>query len=190
MLLEWYLLPQVAQAAFHLWGLPEVELLASSHSTQCQHYFTLENCTASGGLGVECLQPSLEFSGKLCVSFYGSGPSSSVQVSSRTCQWSTQTFTSGGSMLDGGSLTSHSSQRAGRCSSAVPSCKRSRCGCFSRPGAQGSPISAFNPLGCSAMCAIQTRVLFLGLSGSGRGNSNIYIKGLPAVLEGVGWVVC
>ena len=34
------------------------------------------------------------------------------------------------------------------------------------------------------------RVLFLGLSGSGRGNSNIYVKGLPAVLEGVGQVVC
>ena len=39
---EWHLLPQVAQAAFHLWGLPEVDLLASSHSTQCQQYFTLE----------------------------------------------------------------------------------------------------------------------------------------------------
>ena len=33
MLPEWHLLPQVAQAAFHLWGLPEVDLLASSHST-------------------------------------------------------------------------------------------------------------------------------------------------------------
>ena len=39
---KWHLLPQVAQAAFHLWGLPEVDLLASSHSIQCQHYFTLE----------------------------------------------------------------------------------------------------------------------------------------------------
>ena len=39
---DWHLLPQVAQAAFHLWGLPEVDLLASSCSTQCQHYFTLE----------------------------------------------------------------------------------------------------------------------------------------------------
>ena len=38
---------------------------------------------------------------------------------------STQTFTSGGSMLDGGSLASHSSQHAGRCSSAVSHCKRS-----------------------------------------------------------------
>ena len=57
-----------------------------------------------------------------------------------------QTFTSGGSMLDGGSLASHSSQHAGRCSSMVPSSKKSRGGCFSRPGAQGSVISAFNPL--------------------------------------------
>ena len=33
LLLKWHLLPQVAQAAFHLWGLPEVDLLASSCST-------------------------------------------------------------------------------------------------------------------------------------------------------------
>ena len=72
--------------------------------------------------------------------------SRSVQVSSRTCQWSTQTSTSGGSMLDGGSLASHSSQCVGRCSSVVSHCKRSRHGCFGRPGTQGSVISAFNPL--------------------------------------------
>ena len=108
--------------------------------------FHFGNSTASRGLGFECLQPSLEISGKLCVSSSGSGPSSSVQVSSRTCQWSTQTFTSGGSMLDGGSLASHSSQHAGRCSSAVASSKRSRCGCFGRPGAHGSAIPAFDPL--------------------------------------------
>ena len=36
---EWHLLPQVA---FCLWGLPEVDLLASSHSIQCQHCFSLE----------------------------------------------------------------------------------------------------------------------------------------------------
>ena len=40
---EWHLLPQMAQAAFHLWGLPEVDLLASSHSTECQYYYTLES---------------------------------------------------------------------------------------------------------------------------------------------------
>ena len=49
---EWHLLPQVAQAAFHLWDLPEVDLLASSHSTQCQHYFTLETPLLLGALGL------------------------------------------------------------------------------------------------------------------------------------------
>ena len=146
LLLEWNLLPWVAHAAFHLWGLPEVDLMASSHSTQCQHYYTLETPLPLGGLGVECLQPSLDMSGKLCVSFSGSGPSSSVQVSGRTCQRSTQTFDSGGTMLDGGSLASHSSQYGGRNSSAVFHCKRSHHGCFSRPGAQESAVSAFNSL--------------------------------------------
>ena len=108
--------------------------------------FHFGNSTASGGLGVECLQPSLDLLGKLCVSSSCSGPSCSVQVSSRTCQQSTQTFTSGGSMLDGGSLAFHSSQHAGGCSLMVPSSKKSCCGCFGRPGAQGSAISAFNPL--------------------------------------------
>ena len=51
MLPEWHLLPQVAQAAFHLWGLPEVDLLAFSHSTQCQYYFTLETPLPLGTLG-------------------------------------------------------------------------------------------------------------------------------------------
>ena len=40
------------------------------------------------------------------------------------------------------------------------------------------------------MCVKQTRVLFLSLSGSGGGNLSIYIKGLPAVLEGMGRLVC
>ena len=76
--------------------------------------FHFGNSTACGGLGVECLQPSLDFSGKLCVSSSCSGPTCSVQVSSRTCQWSTQTFDSDGTMLDGGSLASHHSQHVGR----------------------------------------------------------------------------
>ena len=108
--------------------------------------FHLGNSTASGGLGVECLQPSLDFSCKLCVSISGSGPSCSVQVSGRTCQWSTQTFDSGGTMLDGGSLAFHSFQHVGRCSLVVSHHKTSCCGCFSRPGVQGSAISAFKPL--------------------------------------------
>ena len=114
MLLEWHLLPQVAHAAFHLWGLPEVDLLASAHSTQCQHYYTLESPLPLGGLGVECLQPSLEVSGRLHVSSSSISSSGSVQVSGRTCQSSTQTFDSGGTMLDGGFLALHSSQHVGQ----------------------------------------------------------------------------
>ena len=34
--------------AFHLWGLPEVDLLESSHSTQCQHYYTLKSSLPLG----------------------------------------------------------------------------------------------------------------------------------------------
>ena len=49
---EWHLLPQVAQAAFHLWGLPELDLLASSLSTQCQYYYTLETPLPLWALGL------------------------------------------------------------------------------------------------------------------------------------------
>ena len=49
---EWHLLPQITHAAFCLLGLAEVELLASSHSTQCQHYFTLETPLPLGALGL------------------------------------------------------------------------------------------------------------------------------------------
>ena len=46
----------------------------------------LGNSTTSGCLGVECLQLSLDLSGKLCVSSSCISSSSSVQVSGRTCQ--------------------------------------------------------------------------------------------------------
>ena len=42
MLPEWHLLPQVSHAVFCLWSLPEMDLLTSCHSTQCQYYYTLE----------------------------------------------------------------------------------------------------------------------------------------------------
>ena len=83
----------------------------------------------------------------MCFSIYvNSSSSSSVQVSHRTCQWSTQTFDSGGTMLDGCSLASHHSQHVSRCSSVVSHHIRSHHGCFSWPGVQGSAIFAFNPL--------------------------------------------
>ena len=52
MLPEWHLPPKVAQTAFHLWGLPEVDLLPSSHVSQYQHYNTLESPLPLGALGL------------------------------------------------------------------------------------------------------------------------------------------
>ena len=92
MLSEWHLLPQVAQTAFHLWGLPEVDLLASSHSTQCQHYFTLETPLPVGALGLNAFSHPWNFQVSYVFPPPPLVPLVSVQVSSRTCQWSTQTF--------------------------------------------------------------------------------------------------
>ena len=52
LLLEWHLLPQMAQAAYCLWVLPGVDLLASSHTTQCQLYYTLETPLPLGAMGL------------------------------------------------------------------------------------------------------------------------------------------
>ena len=52
MLPEWHILPRVAQAALHLWGLPEVDFQASSCTTQCQHYYILESPLPLGALGL------------------------------------------------------------------------------------------------------------------------------------------
>ena len=94
----------------------------------------------------------MEVSGRLCVYSSCINSSACIQVSARTCQWSTQTFDSGGTMLDGDSLAPHTYQHVGRCSSAVPHHKRSHRGCLSRPGIQGSAISAFNLWLLSDVC--------------------------------------
>ena len=63
-------------------------------------------CTTCGGLGVECLQPSMDVSGRLRITSSSISSSGSVQVSGRICERPTQTFDSGDTMLDGGSLAS------------------------------------------------------------------------------------
>ena len=116
--------------------------------------------TDPGGLGVECLQPSLDVSGKL--HFYSSCISSSsfVQVFGGRCQRSTQTFGSGGTMLDGGSLALHRSPHVGRCSSVVSHHKTFCHGCFSRPGAPGSAIYPFSEIvKCAHVAAIKFLLL-------------------------------
>ena len=110
-----------------------------------------------GSWVVVCLQPSLDVSGKLCVSSSHIRSSSSIYVSGRTCQRSTQTFDSDGTMLDGGYLASHSSQHVGKHSLALSHHKRSCHRCFGRPCAQGSAISTFNPL-AAQRCVLLRKV--------------------------------
>ena len=127
-------------------------------------------------LWVECIQPSLDISGKLCLLSSCINSSSSVQVYSRTCHRSIQTFDYSGTMLDGGSLASHSSLHGGRHSSAVPCHKRSCHGCFRRPGAQGSFISVFNSL-ATQRCVLYTQEFFsLVCQAVVWGNLSIYCK--------------
>ena len=52
-------------------------------------------------------------------------------------------------------------------------------------GLSSLPLSS-----CSEMCIAQTKALFISLLGSGGGNESIYSEGLPAVLEGIGKLVC
>ena len=123
----------------------EVDLLVSSHTIQCQHYYTLETQLPPGALGLNAFIQPLKYQ----VSYVFPYPTLVPLVLSKflaehvTGQF---TFDTGGTMLDGGSLTSHSSQHVGR-PSLVLYCHKGSChGCFSRPVAQGSAISAFNPL--------------------------------------------
>ena len=80
------------------------------------------------------------------VSSYCISSSSFLQVSGRTCHKSIETFNSGGTMLDTGSLSSQSSQHVGRCCWVMSCCKGSDCGCLGIPDGQESAISAFSPL--------------------------------------------
>ena len=101
---EWHL-PHIAQAAFELWGLPEVDLLALSCTTYYQLYYPLETPLPMGALVfLICIQPSLDVSGRLCLSSCIRF-SSSDQVSGRTCERPGYWFC----WHHGGSLASQSS---------------------------------------------------------------------------------
>ena len=56
LLLEWHLFLQMAQVAFHLWGSTRGDLLTSSETTQCQHYYTLESPIPLRALGLNAFK--------------------------------------------------------------------------------------------------------------------------------------
>ena len=95
-------------------------------------------------------------------------------------------------MLDGGSLASHHSPHVGRHSLAVSHCKSLVVDVSVGQALKGLQYLHLTLLKLSDVCYTEKGVLFLSLSGSGsgRGNLSIYVKGLPAVLEGVGRLVC
>ena len=170
-------------------GQQELDLLASLHINQCQLYFTLEWPLPPGSLWLNTFNHLWKSQVSYFICYSCNKSCSVVKVSSETCNKSIQASYCGGAILDGGSLVFHNSQHAGRHSSMVSHHKSLHQRCFSRLGAQGCAIAAFNPL------AAQRHVLHRqGFSPPSvrqwQGNSSIYNKGLPVVLEGIGRLLC
>ena len=74
----WHLLSHIVSTVFCFWGPPEVDLLASSYTNQCQHYYTLENPSPTVALGLYTFNQPWKFQVN-CV-FFCTSSSSSVQV--------------------------------------------------------------------------------------------------------------
>ena len=135
------LLPLIAQTAFHLWGHPKMDLLASSCASHCLLYFTLENPLPLGSLRSNAFKHHWTCQDSY-VSFSYIGSPGYVHASGRTCQRSFQTSYSGNTLLDGGALASHGSQHVRQYSSLVSHHKGHYHECFGRSGAPGSAINA------------------------------------------------
>ena len=120
--------------------------MASSRSTQCQHYFTLETPLPLGALGLNAFSHPWKFQ----VSYVFPPPALVPLVLSKFL--AEHVYGQLGHLLlvapcwmEAPWLPTVLNMLAD-VPEAVPSSKRSHHGCFGRPGAQGSAISAFNPL--------------------------------------------
>ena len=145
LVLEWHLLPHIAWAAFKQWRQLGVHLLASLCTNQCQHCHILENPLPLEALELNTFNHPFDISDEL----YGSSTciSSPSSVSCRIFHSSVQTSYSRGTLLGGGSpvwLPTVPSMMKG-IFQQCPIIKYHH-GCFSRPGPQGSAITAFNLL--------------------------------------------
>ena len=117
-------------------------------------------------LGVECFQPSLDISVELCLSSPSLSSPGSVQIPGRTSHRSSQTSYSIAILLNGSSFASHHST----CWQMFLIVKDLTVDVVVSQVLKGrSVIHAFNPL-AAQRCVAQTRVLFLSLPGSGRGD--------------------
>ena len=144
---KWHLLPCIAQAACHLLGQLELDLLATLCTNKFQHYHIyLRKSHTCGSLGVECFQPPLYTSGELCVSSYSFSFPGPSHISGRMCHRSIQTFYSSGTLLDWAPwLLTVLNTLAGFpfwCSII----KQPHHGCLNWLGAEGYAITAYKPL--------------------------------------------
>ena len=171
LVLEWHLLPYVVQAAFQL----DVDLLASSHTKHCHHYWILKTLIPQEALRFNSFNYPANFRYvMLSSSCFSSG--SSVHVSNRTCDRSGQMLNSRSTLFDGVSLASNMMAYDLIRDFLVDWVLR------------GLPLLHFT-FGCSGMCCAKT-FLFLWLLGSGMGNLIIYNQSSPAMLERTGGMVC
>ena len=189
LLLEWHLLPQVAQAAFCLWGLPEVELLASSHSTQCHHYFTLETPLPLGAWGLNAFShpwnfevsyvfPPLALVPLVLSKFLAEHVNSQLRhlLLVAPCWMEAPWLPTVLSML---------ADVPRQC----PIVKDLIVDVSVGQVLKGLQYLHLTLWLLSDVCYANKGSLPWSVR-QWRGNSNIYIKGLPAALEGVGWLVC
>ena len=79
---------------------PEMDLVAFSHTNQCQLYYTLENPQPLGTLGLNAFNDLLTYETCFLVFCLCISSLNSVQVSCRTCHRSIQISFSGGTLLD------------------------------------------------------------------------------------------
>ena len=155
-----------------------MDLLACSNTNQCQCYYTSESPLILGAIWLKCFQLIPGYmSGELCVSSFTFSSHGSIQLPGRTCHRSIQTSYSSSTLMDGGSLSSHSSQYVVRCSPSESHCKGPFHGCLGWMGVQG--LQLLHLLLWHLQHVFCTKVLFLSLPGSGRDNLSIYDKGLP-----------
>ena len=189
MLPEWHLLPQVAQATFHLWGLPDVDLLASSHSAQCQQYFTLETPLPLGALGLNAFSHPWKFQ----VSYMFPPPALVPLVLSKFLAEHVKGQLRHLIMVAPCWMEAPWLPTVLNMLADVPQ----QCPIvkdLAMDVSIGQTLKGLRYLHLtlwllSDVCYADRGFLPQSVK-QWQGNSNVYIKGLPAVLEGVGWLVC
>ena len=155
---EWHLFPHIAQAAFHLWGQLEVDLLVYSCTNQCQVYYTLQSPLPVGASGLNAFnhywtcQVSYMFPSPPLL------PLLSNQVSGRTCHRSFQISYSSGTLVDGGTWLLTDLAILEDIPHWYPIIKRPHFGRLGRPGAQESAITAFNPSCCTDKSSLPSSI--------------------------------